>query len=117
MIKLPSILNSHMFSTATKLPSLCACIRVSRNRFTFGIILDNFVTVRMLPCLMGFNPIALRKAKIVYSFSLSGCNRVKMAFSLQNLTNLDPSYKKELDFGISFFFFWEGGEHLIAELI
>ena len=25
------------------------------------------------------NPIALRKAKIVYNFGLSGCNRVKIA--------------------------------------
>ena len=27
----------------------------------------------------GFNPIALRKAKILYNFGLSGCNRVKQA--------------------------------------
>ena len=29
-----------------------------------------------------FNPIALRKAKIVYNFGLSECNRVKNSFFL-----------------------------------
>ena len=36
---------------------------------------------RMFGCCHGFidfNPIALRKAKIVYNFGLSVCNRVKM---------------------------------------
>ena len=31
------------------------------------------------------NPIALRKAKIVYNFGLSECNRVKMKFSVSKL--------------------------------
>ena len=36
---------------------------------------------------MCFNPIALRKAKIVYNFGHSGCNRVKLEVS-KTLKNL-----------------------------
>ena len=33
-----------------------------------------------IPLTSSFNPIALRKAKIVYNFGLSECNRIKHAF-------------------------------------
>ena len=41
-----------------------------------------------------FNPIALRKAKIVYNFGLSECSRVKS----NNPKDLALSYKMCLDF-------------------
>ena len=36
-----------------------------------------------------FNPIAPRKAKIVYAFGLSGCNRVKRVQNIQHPTIYD----------------------------
>ena len=35
------------------------------------------ITTVTVPCCKAFNPTALRKAKIVYNFGLSECNRVK----------------------------------------
>ena len=46
----------------------------------FAFVIDRvtvYVVHKILLRLNKFNPIALRKAKIVYNFGLSGCNRVK----------------------------------------
>ena len=40
-----------------------------------------------------FNPIALRKDKIVCNFGLSECNRVKGSYDKQNLTLMVISYE------------------------
>ena len=44
----------------------------SISHLAFNTVMTNFLT----------NPIALRKAKIVYNFGLSECNRVKGAFRI-----------------------------------
>ena len=41
----------------------------------------------MTPCPNVLNPIALRKAKIVYKFGLSECNRVKFWDQIELMEN------------------------------
>ena len=41
------------------------------------------------------NPIALRKAKIVYNFGLSECNRVKDAFSFVDIIRANSGFQED----------------------
>ena len=45
----------------------------------------------MVSCLLGINPIALRKAKIVCNFGLSECSRVQTGISPINITTINQS--------------------------
>ena len=49
-------------------PTLAGCV-ISQNYLTLSGVLHFFI----------FNPTALRKAKIVYNFGLSECNRIKLS--------------------------------------
>ena len=52
----------------------------------------------IIVCISAINPTALRKAKTIYNFSLSECNRVQWCFLLhKNPKDLDLSYKMNLD--------------------
>ena len=59
------------------------------NEHVFGMLQNsgysNTVLVKDVGCFL--NPIALRKAKIVYNFGLSECNRVKVNQLVSALTN------------------------------
>ena len=44
---------------------------------TIGAVNDKTYRKLRLTYLLGFNPIALRKAKVAYNFGLFECNRVK----------------------------------------
>ena len=41
-----------------------------------------------------FNPIALRKAKIVYNFGLSECKRVKTKMEILQVTRLNNQFRQ-----------------------
>ena len=47
---------------------------------------------------MGLNPIALRKAKIVYNFGLSECNRVNLFSCIDTSLQLSTTFAKGNNF-------------------
>ena len=49
--------------------------KILRIFFLFYSVVSNFLPI--LVHVLRFNPVALRKAKIVYNFGLSECNKIK----------------------------------------
>ena len=67
---------------------------------------------------LSVNPIAFRKAKIVYNFGLSECNRVNTIFPLnvgRTITNCCNYTKIEED-AISKYSWWNGKQHRLFTL-
>ena len=60
-----------------------AIINIKINTFKVNRHNSNGDNLKPKNCLPFINPIALRKAKIVYNFGLSECNTIKVSLSME----------------------------------
>ena len=66
-------------------------------------LLDSSILFGCSTCCQGmFNPVALRKAKLVYHFGLSGCNRVHKSWLRTNSKELIISHERVYNTAVHF---------------